>query len=109
MTSRRQNPGRPGAAWLALSAGLALIFLTLSIEPGLTQTIPNWNKECKKLLRQYEKKPRHKAFAVSNAYSSSMIQSCAMSWSVPSKAQAEKDALRRCHQDGSGCVIRKSE
>jgi hypothetical protein len=100
---------RPGTACTALGASLILTFLALSAEPAVTQTIPNWNRECKKLLRQYEKKPRHKAFAVSNAYSSSMVQSCAVTWSAPSKAAAEKDALRRCHQDGSGCVIRKSE
>lgn len=98
-------------AWRQGQVGgsLILIFIALSVEPAATQTIPNWNRECKKLLKQYEKKPRPKAFAVSNAYSSSMVQSCAMTWSRPSKARAEADALRACRQEGSGCVIRASE
>jgi hypothetical protein len=109
MTSQRQNFVQSGVARIALSACLILSFLALSVEPAPSQIIPNWNRNCKKLLRQYDKKPRHKAFAVSSATSSSMIQACAIVWSAPSKKAAEGAALRSCHQDGSGCVIRKSE
>lgn len=102
--------GRRNLARGALGAALILIFLAPAVEPGLAQTLPTWNRERKKLLRQYEKKPKHKAFAVSNAASSSMVQSCGAAWSAPSKASAEQRAISTCRQGfGSGCVIKTSE
>jgi hypothetical protein len=110
MTSQRRTLIQSGAARAALGACLITSFLALSVESGRTQVLPSWNQECKKLFRQYKKKPRHKAFAVSDANSSSMTQSCGSAWSAPSKAAAEAAAKRWCREGGgSRCVIKESE
>lgn len=104
------TPGRRNLACTVLGAGLVLMFLAPAAEHSHAQTLPNWNLECRKLLRQYEKKPKHKAFAISSATSSSMTQSCGAAWSAPSKASAESRAIAACREGfGSGCVIKKSE
>jgi hypothetical protein len=110
MTSRRQIFVRSGAVRAALGACLITSFLALSADSSPAQILPNWNLECKKLLRQYQKKPKHKAFAVSDATSSSMTQSCGSTWSASSKAAAEAAAKHWCRQGGgSRCVIKESE
>jgi hypothetical protein len=109
MTPRRQNTIRPGAASIALGTGLAFLFLALSVEPSQTQVIPFWNKPCKKLMREYQTKPRHKAFAMSTS-SSNDVSSCGYSSSAGSRSAAEAAAIRACHKaGGSSCVVKTSE
>jgi hypothetical protein len=110
MTSRRRNLLRPGVAQGLFGAGI-ILSLVLSVAPAASQAIPSWNRECRKLLKQYETKPRHKAFAASSPTSASAQQSCASAWGYPSKAAAEADAKARCRkEDGGGtCWIKISE
>jgi hypothetical protein len=110
MTSRWRDPIQSSMARATLGACLILSFLALSGETSRAQILPSWNQECKKLFRQYKKKPNHKAFAVSDASSSSMAQSCGSQWSAPSKKAAEAGAIRWCREGGgSRCVIKAFE
>lgn len=110
MTLRRQSLIGPDTARAVLGVCLIFSFIALSAETSPAQTLPNWNRECKKLFRQFDKKPRHRAFAVSDMYSSSMVQSCGLAWSASSEKAAEANAIKACRQSGgSRCVIKVSE
>jgi hypothetical protein len=73
--------------------------------------IPTWNKPCWKAYYTWQKKPGHKAFAISS--SSSMVsQHCAAVWGASSKAVAEKEAMKQCRSrwsDAATCRITESE
>jgi hypothetical protein len=76
------------------------------------QGVESWNKECRKLLKQYPSKPRHKAFATSNPNSGSGSgQACGMAWSAGSKKQAETDAIKVCMSERhtGTCWVTRSE
>lgn len=110
MTLRRQNLIQSGVARTLLGACLILSFLAFSVEPSGAQTIPSWNRACKKAFKQYQTRPRHKAFAISNATSANDRQSCGWADEMPSKAAAQAEAVRQCRlSGGSGCVIKASE
>lgn len=94
---------------LALSfAALALLFLTIpdaSAAPG----VQPWNRACIKFYSEWQKKPKHKAFAVAT---SDYHQSCGGSWAAGSVKAAEEAARKWCKRSserGASCRITKSE
>jgi hypothetical protein len=95
----------------SLTAILCSTLYGLRPTPAVAQGgLEMWNKECKKLLKQYAEKPRHKAFAVSTASSSRAKQSCGVAWGATSKKQAEVDAVRLCNSERAGaCWVVRSE
>ena len=70
-----------------------------------------WNKPCLKAYKDWQSKPGHKAFAVSNTALDNGGQTCGYSWGHPSKAAAEKAALKPCQRGkfSSTCWISASE
>ncbi len=79
--------------------------------PAAAQGIPDWNPKCAKMLKDYRKHPRHKAFAASNPNSGgSGAQACGMAWSYPSVQKARDAAVKTCNsQHGGTCWVTKSE
>ncbi len=96
-----------------LLAGLVAAGLALGLPqaPAAAQGVEFWNRECRKLLKQYEGKPRHKAFASSNMGSGGRhAQACGAAWSAGSKKQAEDAAVKVCRSQKSGnCWVTRSE
>lgn len=90
---------------------MAALALGLPHPPAAAQGVEFWNKECRKLLKQYEGKPRHKAFASSNMGSGGrQAQACGAAWSAGSKQQAEDAAVKVCRSQKSGnCWVTRSE
>jgi hypothetical protein len=78
---------------------MLVLFLSLAVLGSGTSrdasAIPSWNKACWKAYYEWQKKPGHKAFALSTA-GSMRGQNCGYSWSAPSKAVAEKEAIKQC-------------
>jgi hypothetical protein len=70
--------------------------------------VRSWNRPCIKFYSQWQKKPNHKAFAVSTT---EYQQSCGGSWGEKSLKAAIDSAKRWCkkHAEGAPCVITKSE
>jgi hypothetical protein len=93
----------------------ALVALAFILQFGIAgyasaQSLEFWNSNCRKLLHQYEGKPRHKAFAVSNTAHDGSSQACGYSWSERSKKAAEASAIATCRKTANGsCGIMKSE
>jgi hypothetical protein len=85
--------------WILASLFLAVTCLGLSA-PANAAGIAPWNKECLADHRKWQKRPTHKAFAVTKIYGSG--QGCGHSWNYPTKVEANKIALRKCMQ-----VLRK--
>ena len=79
--------------------------------PAVSQ-VAFWNKQCVKLYADWKKRPGHKAFAVTHAYTNTG-QSCGFSYGVSTKATAEKEAIRQCKLDrwgvSSTCHVIKSD
>lgn len=90
---------------------LVLALPSQHVGSAQAQGIESWNPKCAKLLKEYKKRPRHKAFAASNPNSGgSGAQACGVSWSYPSAKQARDAALKSCNtQRGGTCWITKSE
>jgi hypothetical protein len=62
------------------------------------------------MLKEYAKKPKHKAFAASNTASTGVGQGCGMTWGARSKAQAEESAKSSCKKARYGtCWTIRSE
>ena len=91
-----------------LTAALAL---GLPHPPAAAQGVEFWNKECRKLLKQYDGKPRHKAFAASNMGAGGRQgQACGIAWGAGSKKQAEEFAIKVCRSQKSGnCWVTRSD
>jgi len=69
------------------------------------------NKQCLRLYKEWKKKQGHKAFAVSQAIGVGM-QGCGAVWSAPSKAIAEKEAVKSCRQAkamAATCAVMESQ
>ena len=85
--------------------------VVLSIIASKAEAIPSWNKPCVKAYRDWQKKPRHKAFALSSG--GGQGQNCGYSWGAGSKEIAERDALAGCRKGKWGikstCYIVESE
>jgi hypothetical protein len=97
------------------SMGSCLALLTLTIvssPPGAAAMPPHWSKECVKIWRQWQKKPGHKAFAMSPVRPG-MYFYCGATYSASSKDLAEKDAIKACQNQKGGrnaaCYITASE
>lgn len=97
--------------WYALILVLSVLASEGAHNTVSAQGVEFWNKQCRKLLKDYATKPRHKAFAVSNANSGAGgAQACGMTWSAASKKQAEKEALEVCRGQRAGnCWVNRSE
>jgi hypothetical protein len=98
---------RSAVALLALAMGytLALQVNEVSAAPGVSP----WNQNCIKFYKQWKKKAKHKAFAVSR---SDYQESCGGTWGAKSKKAAE-DGARKWYKKGSvggaSCRITDSE
>lgn len=95
-----------------LLAGLLVLSPSLALPPpAAAQGVEFWNKECRKLLKQYEGKARHKAFAASNMASrNNMSQACGIAWGAGSVKQAEDGAVKACKSQHAGsCWVTRSE
>jgi len=89
---------------------LGVVFLSATL-PARGQSPEIWNKPCQKLLKSYETKPAHKAFAISYLSSGSGGgQSCGAAWGASSKKAAEAAAIKQCKSNVAGsCGISRSE
>ena len=106
-----QTPVHRAHPVLLASLLTAALALGLPHPPAAAQGVEFWNKECRKLLKQYDGKPRHKAFASSNMGSGGrQAQACGVAWSAGSKKQAEDTAVKVCRSQKSGnCWVTRSE
>ena len=71
--------------------------------------VSSWNRTCIRFYKEWQKKPKHKAFAVSKARDS---ESCGGTWGAPSKKAAEEGARKWCVKgaiDGAFCRVTASE
>jgi hypothetical protein len=90
------------------TAAVLAVLLTGLLAPisADAQSIGFWNRGCKKGLAEVKKKPPHRAFAVSVDVHVQGGQACGWTWSNPSKAAAEKNALQACKKQGrSSCKV----
>ena len=101
---------------LVATVSVSVLFLNVSTQ-SFAQTIPYWDKQCRKLFEEYTTEPGHKAFAV---FSNQLEENgCAYTYRAGSKAIAEKQAIQNCGKlkpssyMGTGisrrCSIYKSE
>ena len=94
----------------ALSASIVLLFVALPVELGFAQSIPHWHKECQRAYKQFQTKPKHKAFAVTHMSSGGVSGiACGYAWGAPSKTLAEAAAIRECNKNAGPCSVMKSE
>jgi len=94
----------------ALSASIIFFFIAVTFDLGLAQQIPQWHKECKNAFKQFQTKPKHKAFAVTNWGSGGVSGiGCGWAWSFPSKAEAEAAAISQCQKSSGPCTVKKSD
>lgn len=94
----------------ALRASIILLFAALPFDLGLAQQIPHWHKECKNAFKQYQTKPKHRAFALTNPSSGGVSGiACGMAWGYPSKAEAEAAAISQCQKSSGPCSVKKSD
>jgi hypothetical protein len=88
---------------ISTAAVLAVLLAGLLVPVSVdAQSIGFWNRECKKGFAEVKKKPRHRAFAVSVDAQVQGGQACGWTWSNPTKAAAEKNALQACKKQGQG-------
>jgi hypothetical protein len=94
---------------LAISS-FATAFVLMPMVPEAF-AIPSWNKSCVKAYQDWQKKPGHKAFAMTS--SGPRGQNCGYSWGAASKEAAERDAIQGCKQGKWGikstCYIMESK
>jgi hypothetical protein len=100
---------------LKWSIGSSLALLILTIVSGSSDVAampPHWSKACVKMWKQWQKKPGHKAFAMSPVRPG-MYFYCGSTYSASSKDLAEKDAIKACQNQKGGrnaaCYITASE
>jgi len=94
----------------ALRASLVLLFAALPFDLGLAQQIPHWHKECVNVFKQFQTKPKHGAFAVTNPSSGGVSGiACGMAWGYPSKAAAEAAAIRSCQKNAGPCYVKEAD
>ncbi|MBI2718289.1 MAG: hypothetical protein HY245_01960 [Rhizobiales bacterium] len=93
-----------------LKSAIVIAAMSIFLIPQLVdaQSFQPWNRECGKLAKDWQKKPQHKAVAVSNSTSS---EACGLSWAAPSQAAAERSALQACRKyaEGAPCHVVTSE
>ena len=85
--------------------GLSLLDMPTSFAaPGVS----TWNRNCNRFYLEWQKKPKHKAFAVAT---SSSEESCGGSWGASSIKAAEEAARKWCKKSATDarCRITKSE
>jgi hypothetical protein len=92
---------------------LSVILAALLIAGMASETVampPHWHKPCMQAWKDYKKKPRHKAFAMSPVRTAMMVY-CGTAWRAGSKAQAEKEAMRYCASKSKStvCYVTDSE
>ncbi len=91
---------------LTLISGSTLLIADNSwAAPGVS----SWNRNCIKFYKEWQKKPKHRAFAVSRATGQ---ESCGGTWGAPSKKAAEEGARKWCSKgsvDGANCRVTASE
>src|SRR5262245_52156799 len=94
----------------ALSASIVVLFVAFPIEFAFAQSIPPWHTECQKIFRQFQTKPKHKAFAITHMSSGGVSGiGCAATWSASSKAAAEQAAIRECQKQAGPCYVKESD
>jgi hypothetical protein len=94
----------------ALSASIVLLFIALPAGLGFAQQIPHWHRECAKAFKQFQTKPKHKAFAVTHMSSGGVSGiACGYAWGYPSKTAAEVAAIRTCQKSAGPCAIKQSD
>ena len=94
----------------ALSAGIILFFIALPVDLGLAQQVPFWHKACRNALKQFQTKPKHKAFAVTSASQGGVSGiACGSAWGYPSKAAAEAAAMSSCEKNARPCSVTRSD
>ncbi len=98
---------------LSFSYSMLLMFCTIwAVPPSFGQAIESWNSGCLKELQKFEKKPSHKAFAVSNSNDGgSGGQRCGWAAGMGSIEQAKKKAVEFCSKGtyGGTCWITRSQ
>jgi hypothetical protein len=94
----------------ALSASILLFFVALPVDFGLAQGIPHWHKECRNAFKQFQTKPKHRAFAVTR-WSQAAVSgiACGSAWGYPSKAAAEAAAIRSCQKNAGPCYVKEAD
>ena len=94
----------------ALSASIILLFVALPVDLGFAQQIPHWHIECRKILKQFQTKPKHRAFAVTNM-SEATVKGIGCGWAAgyPTKATAEAAAIGQCQKRAGPCSIKESD
>lgn len=106
---------------LALAVSLLAHSYVLSMRPARAESIQAWNDPCQRLLKQYNLRSGHKAFAVTvNSAGNGLSQYCGAAWGVGSKQKAEAQAISSCKTQKVGkdwssplasvrCTILRSE
>ncbi len=91
--------------FIAAPAFMLMTVPDASAAPG----VQPWNRPCIKFYSEWQKKPKHRAFAVAT---SDYQQSCGGSWgagSVKAAEEAAKKWCKRASERGAACRITKSE
>ena len=99
---------------MLLAAALIWPVADLAVAPAQAQGIEFWNKGCLKAYKKWKTLGNHKAFALSNSNAGGGVgQTCGYSWSAPTKAAAEKAAIRSCEGEkiyrSGKCRVTKSQ
>lgn len=99
---------------LLLAAALIWPVADLAVAPAQSQGIEFWNKPCLKAYKKWKTLGNHKAFALSNSNAGGGVgQTCGYSWSAPTKAAAEKAAIKSCEGEkiyrSGKCRVTKSQ
>jgi hypothetical protein len=93
------------ADYLRRIAGpLGVALLLAAPDPALA--ISAWNTQCRSIVMQLKSKPGHKALVVGRTTEG---EYCMAVWSAPSRAVAEREALKRCQTLAKSCVIQSSQ
>ena len=104
--------------WQLANIGLlVLLILPLVVfgaVPSSAQGIEMWNKPCLKAYKKWKTLTNHKAFAISNSSAGAGLgQSCAYTYSSPSKGAAKAAAIKSCEKEkryrSGRCYVMKSE
>jgi len=99
---------------MLLAAALIWPVADLAVAPAQAQGIEFWNKPCLKAYKKWKTLGKHKAFALSNSNAGGGVgQTCGYSWSAPTKAAAEKAAIKSCEGEkiyrSGKCRVTKSQ
>jgi hypothetical protein len=95
---------------IAFVIAVLLPLTQISPTPVFAQSIGLWNTNCKKLYKQWQAAPNHKAFAVTSATASNYGQACGASWGNSTKKNAESNAIKACKGQRLGtCWVTKSQ